>query len=307
MKERFLLLSNEATIGIFNFSGHTTFVAISCEGNYVKIFNGESRSTHLTRFCPVNSLPLVKRLLNYRNQFASRPYLCNRFHESNSESFYGSKEVEWKHIPDIDQTSIDGWNIHHSINRRCVFALCPFKKRLCYLSDAIYCPDTAESGKPKEIRSIRHLTMIPLSSAPFTVKEISEGRIKTDLKTQLPSSAQGTAAENSSAACLFFDEIEHELLTLKSLDKYPTSVQFAVKIERIDGDVFMCTSLLQGNVHPLIEDLVIESWIYQNPPKNSHNNEVNLINSNEGKESRGCNEKDMILIQKGDWCNFYIH
>jgi hypothetical protein len=300
MKERFLFLSNEATIGIFNFSEHTIFVAISCEGNYVKIFNGESRSTHLTRFCPVNSLPLVKRLLNFRNQFASQPYLCNRFHESNSESFFGSIEVEWKQNPDIDQNSIDGWNIHHSLNRRCVFALCPFKKRLCYLSDATYCPDTAKNGKPKEIRSIRHLTVIPLSSAPFTIKDINEGRITIDFKTQLPSSAEGTAAENSSAACSFFDEIEHELLTLKSLNKYPTSVNFAAKIERIDGDVFMCTSLLQGNINPLIEDLVIESWIHRKPHKNSHNDKVNSINSNEAKNSKGCDEKDMLLIQQGD-------
>jgi hypothetical protein len=220
----------------------------------------------------------------------------------NSESFFGSKEVEWKHNPDIDQTSIDGWNIHHSLNRRCVFALCPFKKRLCYLSDAIYCPDSTDSGQPKEICSIRHLTVIPLSSAPFTIKEINNGRITTDFMTQLPSSAQGTAAENSSAACLFFNEIEHELLTLKSLDKYPTSVQFTVKIERIDGDVFMCTSLLQGSINPLMEDLVIESWINQNPYKNSHyNNKVNSIDSNEAQQSKGCNEKDMLLIQKGDF------
>jgi hypothetical protein len=249
MKERFLFLSNEATIGIFNFSEYTIFIAISCDGNYVKIFNGESRLTHLTRFCPVNSLSLLKRLLDFRNQFASRPYLCQRFHDSISKPFFDSKTVEWKHN-DNNQTCVNGWNLHHSLNGQCVFVICPFKKRLCYLSNALFCPDSTESSQheiSKELRSIRHLTVIPLSLAPFTIEDINEGKILTDFTTQLPSSAYGTAAENSSEACLFFDEIEHELLTLKSLNKYPTSVQFAVKIEKIDKDLFMCTSLLQGS------------------------------------------------------------
>jgi hypothetical protein len=107
-------------------------------------------------------------------------------------------------------------------------------------------------------------------------------------------------------------------LTLKSLNKYPTSVKFAVKIEKIDKHLFLCTSLLQGSTNFLIEDLVLESWIYVTQHKNSHDDKVNLnIDSQNGKNSKDCNERDKILLQeecngagplltlKGNYFTFY--
>ena len=327
-KERFLLLSNDAAVGIFNQDRKTVFVALSINGEFVKVYEGDSSSIHLTRFSPVSVYPLVQKLLNFRNQYAHRPYLSERFLKTSSP-FNGSRTISWGRKTQL-QTTKNYWKIYSNGDERSLIAICPHRKKLCYLSDAIFPPDTSMSHHQaqlsSEFRVTRHVTVVPLALAPasfqrdyfkgnFLSSECSS-TLDADFITEIPTSIE-CGASDSSSACHFFQEIEHELTFLKSNNKYPTSVDFVVKVEKIDGEIFLSTqsALNSGDQS---EDIAVESWIQ--PPREIRARNRNILAStqmdvaleeedaegcNMSVEDFGCNGGGPILTLNGDYFIFY--
>ena len=325
---RHLFLSNEAALGIFNFEKDTTvFVALSSNGEFVKIFKGSSSSIHLTRFCPVNSLSYVDSLLLFRNKFASRPYLCDRFHKAASGVFVNSEKLVWGMTSIAPDINSDGWSVYRHEDGQAAYSICPYKKRLCYLSEATFVPESAnkyhsDGASKGDLRFIRHSTVIPLSSAPaFLCGKVLQDPISLLIPNSIP-----CGATNSSSACDFFDTIEHELHVLKSRSRYLSAVDFAVKVENIDGDIYICSADVSSHQNTdgrnIAEDVTVENWIPSRKAKSNTQLRQELILSSEthysyhdmnsGLNSQlvnggdcGCNSGDQILVLKGDYFTFY--
>ena len=145
-RERLLLFTNEAAVGIFNLEKSSIFIALSANGEFIKLFTGTSSTVHLTRFCPRKAHDFVKKLLSFRNKYAKQPYLCDRFHKSASSVFVNSKTVHWERNLEHSHTNSSGWKFFQHSKDQNAFAICPYDKRLCYFSEAIYVQDAAEWG-----------------------------------------------------------------------------------------------------------------------------------------------------------------
>ena len=344
-KERLLFLTNEATVGVFRSEASTVFVLLSGNGEFVKIYRGESSSVHLTRYCPVASDAIVRKLLTFRNRYAARPYLCERFHRT-SEPFLGSSAVTWDSDQKYQRIHGSSWRVHTNRDGRTVFAVCPCRKRLCYFSDAIFVPDSSigyyQAQQSSELRVVRHTTVVPFENAPAyfqkdygsyipsnhlatpgkgreikterdmeTDRSIQKAHLQTAYKskqnylqgnqwdyiTEIPNSIE-CGASDSSSACEFFKEIEHELVILKSLSRYPTTLDLAVKIEDIDGEIFICTTTSSANDknENKFEDISVENWI-KFQPQNSLTGSQNR-NRNENRNKK--NEKDRTMNVDND-------
>lgn len=242
MKERFLFLTNESTVGIFNTDDNNwIFILLSDNGEFVQTIKGETKSIHLTRYCPIEFFIHIRKLLKFRNRYASSPYLCQRFYNEVSEKFLGSKTQKFNQYR--QNIIVKGWNIFTNGYGNNIFAVCPYKKRLCSISQAVYIPNNTLEKNRSELEaesenllSVKHLTVMPLSFAPLYFHSIDKKNnlnlssthekkkdkiavgIETAFHFQLPYS-RICGASNSFKACQFFDEIESELSTLKYLDR----------------------------------------------------------------------------------------
>ena len=327
-KERFLLLTNDSAVGVFNQDRKTVFIALSKNGEFVKVYEGDSSFIHLTRFCPVSVYPLVQKLLNFRNQYAHRPYLSERFVKTSSH-FNGSRTISWS-LETQKRTTKNFWKVYSNGDERSLIAVCPHKKKMCYLSDAIFLPASSMSHHQaqlsSEFRVTRLVTVVPFAHAPTFFQrdyDKNSGRsnkslsmLGANIMTEIPTSIE-CGASDSSSACHFFQEIEHELTFLKSDKKYPTCADFAVKIEIIDGEIFLFTQcdLTTGEQS---QDIIVESWIQ--PPREKRIINRNTLSSTqmdvayveEEEEGRnmsvadfGCNGGGPILTLNGDYFIFY--
>lgn len=335
-QERLIFFTSEATLGIFCLEKSTVFIAISSNCEFVKIFDGDSSIIHLTRFCPLTSITYVKKLLSFRNQYANRPYLTDRFHKSDSSVFLNSRTLRWASDLGHDQTDNNEWVTYRHADHSTAISICPFKKRLCYFSEATFIPDSVvgyfhEDSMKSELRATRHLTVLPLSCVPdnflgtgspvgISTEELSFGHI-----TAIPSSIPN-GATNSTSACDFFDEIEHELFVLKCPAKYPTSLGLAVRFESIDGDIFLCSasrsrvsdnnSSSDNTVGNAVENTIentVENWI------NLKKKQITTISRKDkidyplcdldshmlANSDFGCNGGGAVLSLKGDYFTFY--
>ena len=333
-RERLLLFTNEAAVGIFNLGKSSIFIALSANGEFIKLFTGTSSTVHLTRFCPSNAHDFVKKLLSFRNKYAKQPYLCDRFHKSASSVFIDSKTVHWERNLEHSYTSSSGWKFFQHSQDQNTFAICPYNKRLCSFSEAIYVQDAAigahrTSTSVPEYLALKHLTIIPFKLAPVFFQ-----RNKSPSSSAGPyaSNNQGydisipisipTGASDSSTAYKFFNEIEHELNILKSILRYPTTLAFALKVEEIDGEIFICSdpglSILnsipcQKDVF-LSELITVETWISkkltnrnEDKDENEEEEDLNegLLNCLEQPAGFGCNASGSILSLKGDYFTFF--
>ena len=339
-KERFLFLTNEATIGVFIVDSATVFVALSGNGEFVKVYRGDSSSIHLTRFCPVAAHLLVQKLLAFRNRYAHRPYFCDRFQKI-SAPFSGSRTISWSLQTKHQRTTKNCWTVYSDGNGRSLAAVCPFRRKLCYLSDAIFLPDTSighhRSQQASEFRVIRHVTVVPLAHAPAffhgdyaretSLHNHDSSILSSCISTEIPMSIE-CGASDSSSACEFFHEIEHELTFLKSIRKYPTSIDFAVRVEKIDEEIFLSTSNYShsqccGTPETRTQDITVENWIQ--PQKiigriemrtkisQQHSDEKVSVEDEKLDEKSlcvedfGCNGDGPVLTLKGDYFTFYQH
>jgi hypothetical protein len=331
-RERLLFFTSEATLGIFCSEKTTVFIAISSNCEFVKIFDGDSCIIHLTRFCPLTSIVYVKKLLSFRNQYAKRPYLTDRFHKSDSSVFLNSRTLRWASDLGNNQTDLNGWETFRHADHSTSISICPFKKRLCYFSEATFIPDSAigyfqDDSMKSETRAVRLLTVLPLGDVPDyflrigsavgnSTEESSFSRL-----TAIPSSIPN-GATNSTSACDFFDEIEHELFVLKCSTRYPTSLGLAVRFESIDGDLFLCSGSRSGpsdssnSCDNTVENTVkntVENWI--NPRKkqtakntrteNNNFMSVDLDSHMLANSDFGCNREGPVLSLQGDYFTFY--
>ena len=327
-KERFLLLTNDSALGVFNQDRKTVYIALSNNGEFVKVYEGDSSFIHLTRFCPVSVYPLVQKLLNFRNQYAHRPYLSERFLKTSSP-FNGSRTISWRQETQ-QQTTKNFWKVYSNGDERSLIAVCPHRKKMCYLSDAIFLPASPMSHHQaqlsSEFRVTRLVTVVPFAHAPtFFQRNYDKNSglgsanfsmLGANIMTEIPTSIE-CGASDSSSACHFFQEIEHELAFLKSDKKYPTSADFAVKIEIIDGEIFLFTQcdLTTGEQS---QDIIVESWIQ--PPRERRIINRNTLSStqmdvayveeegegcNMSAADFGCNGGGPILTLNGDYFIFY--
>ena len=337
-RERLLLFTNEAAVGIFNLGKSSIFIALSANGDFIKLFTGASSTVHLTRFCPSNAHDFVKKLLSFRNKYAKQPYLCDRFHKSVSSVFVNSKTVHCERNLEHSHTSRSGWKFFQHSQDQNSFAICPYDKRLCYFSEAIYVQDAAigvhqTSTSVPEYLALKHITIIPLKLAPvFFQRNNSSSTDPYALNNQeyevsIPFSIP-TGASDSSSAYKFFNEIEHELNILKSILRYPTTLAFALKVEEIDDEILICSDpgLFILNQIPcqkdvfLSESITVETWT-KKKITNNDNKDNNDDNDNEDEDEEdlnggflnyaeqpaefGCNASGSILSLKGDYFTFF--
>lgn len=332
-RERLLLFTNEAAVGIFNLEKSSIFIALSANGEFIKLFSGTSSTVHLTRFCPSNAHDFVKKLLLFRNKYSKQPYLCDRFHKSVSSVFVNSKTVHWERNLEHSHTNSSGWKFFHHSQDQNAFAICPYNKRLCYFSEAIYVQDAAigvhrTSASIPEYLALKHITIIPLKLAPIFFQR-NNSSPSADLyafdnhgyEVSVPISIP-TGASDSSSAYKYFNEIEHELNILKSILRYPTTLAFALKVEEIDGETFMCSdpglSILNSiscekDVF-LSESITVETWISKKITNDKNKNkDENKDEEDFNKEYMncldhsgfGCNASGSILSLKGDYFTFF--
>ena len=200
-------------MGIFCSEKSTVFIAISSNGEFVKIFSGDSSIIHLTRFCPLTSIIYVEKLLSFRNQYASRPYLTDRFHKSDSSVFLNSRTLRWGSNLDINQRDSNEWETFTHPDHSTAICICPFKRRLCYFSEATFVPDSAigyfqDESTKSELRSVRHLTVLAIGSVPDIFfrpgYQLGDSTDKSGLgfSTAIPNSIP-CGATNSTSACDF--------------------------------------------------------------------------------------------------------
>jgi Domain of unknown function (DUF4524) len=358
-QERLLLFTNEAAVGIYNLENSSVSIALSANGEFIKLFTGKSNTVHLTRFCPSNAHVFVKKLLLFRNKYAKQPYLCDRFHKAVSSVFVNSKTLYWKRNKESSCTTSSGWKIYQHSDDQAAYAICPYNRRLCYVSEAIYVQDAAiglhrTSTSIAEHLAVTHLTVIPMQSAPlyFQRKEehsshssgssgsshSSESSYSYELDDQecevpVPISIP-SGASDSSSACKFFNDIEHEINILKSISRYPTTLAFALKVEEIDGEIFLCTdpgtfirnlnSEYQNFSSESESSLTVETWISKKRTKNIDIDIDNGYGNGNGYESclssseldlkgleglehsgLGCNADGPILQLRGDYFTFF--
>jgi len=123
-KERLLLLKNQACCAVIRVSSTSNmYIVLSPTGAYVHIYFQGNVFQHMTRFTPVRFQADVETLLNFRNMFADKPYLCTRFHNvcggKNDADMtdLGQTKPNWRRIPTSSQQNI--------------LSVCPFQKRLC--------------------------------------------------------------------------------------------------------------------------------------------------------------------------------
>ena len=350
-QERLLLFTNEAAVGIFIQEKSSISIALSANGEFIKLFTGKSSTVHLTRFCPTNAHDFARKLLSFRNKYAKQPYLCDRFHKAVSSVFVNSKIMHWKRDRERSYTTSSGWKVYRHPDDQAAYAICPHNKRFCYISEAIYVQDAAvglhrTSTSIAQHLALTHLTVIPMQSAPLYFQrnqglssnssepsysyELDDQECEVPVPISIP-----IGASDSSSACKFFNEIEHEINILKSISRYPTTVAFALKFEEIDGEIFLCTdpgtfirhlnSDSQNNFLSESESsLTVETWISKKKETNtSFDNKYENGNGNgyddylssseldledlEGLEHSGfgCNADGPILQLKGDYFTFF--
>ena len=144
--ERYLFLTNGVTLGFF-FEEKVSLI-LSPDGSSLVIAtatnsaSGEANKRCLTRYCPTSIVPLVVRLLRFRNVHAVLPYTCERFlepTERNQPPFH-----ILSHLDPSFSTSISSGSSHHHYTRPNIhdhnggyvqpspsLLLCPFQRRLC--------------------------------------------------------------------------------------------------------------------------------------------------------------------------------
>jgi Domain of unknown function (DUF4524) len=315
-------------LGIFCSENSTVFIAISSNCEFVKIFDGDSSIIHLTRFCPLTSILHVKKLLSFRNQYANQPYLADRFNKSDSSVFLSSRTLRWASDLVNNQTDCNGWETARHADHSTAISICPFKKRLCYFSEATFIPDSAigyfqDESMKSETRAVRHLTVLPLGAVPDCFLRIgsavgsSTEELSLSHLTAIPSSIPN-GATNSTSACDFFDEIEHELFVLKCSTRYPTSLGLAVRFESVDGDILLCSGSRtrlpdSGSSSDNTVENTVENWI--NPRKKQSSGNTRKENTDLltfdldshmlANSDFGCNGGGPVLSLKGDYFTFY--
>lgn len=336
-QERLLLFTNEAAVGIFNVENSSISIALSANGEFIKLFTGKSSTVHLTRFCPSHAHNFVRKVLLFRNKYAKQPYLCDRFHKAVSSVFVNSKTLHWKRNYERSFTTSSGWKVYQHSDDQAAFAICPHNKRLCYISEAIYVQDAAiglhrTSTSIAEHLALSQLTVVPLQSAPlyFQRKESfsdssSDSNEFDDQECEVPVPISiPSGASDSSSACKFFNEIEHEINILKSISRYPTTLAFALKVEEIDGEIFLCTDPgtfirnlnfdYQNFSSEPESSLTVETWISKKSRnmdiENGNEYESYLSSSQldlEGLEHSGlgCNADGPVLQLRGDYFTFF--
>ena len=350
-QERLLLFTNEAAVGIFNQEKCSISIALSANGEFIKLFTGKSSTVHLTRFCPSNAHDFVRKLLSFRNKYAKQPYLCDRFHKAVSSVFVNSKTMHWKRDKERSYTTSSGWKVYQHSDDQAAYAICPYNKRFCYISEGIYVQDAAvglhrTSTSIAQHLALTHLTVIPMQSAPLYFQrneeqstdssetsshsyELDDQECEVPVPISIP-----IGASDSSSACKFFKEIEHEINILKSISRYPTTLAFALKVEEMDGEIFLCTdpgtfirnlnySDSQNFLLESESSLTVETWISKKKRKNINNDygdgddDDNFLSSSdldlkdlkdlEGLEHSGfgCNADGPVLQLKGDYFTFF--
>ena len=82
-RSRFLLFSDDICSGYFpECNSNNLIILISAKGNFIRIIKNDNVTTHLTRFTPSFARDHVKKLIEFRNNFVSPPFLCQMYHGS---------------------------------------------------------------------------------------------------------------------------------------------------------------------------------------------------------------------------------
>lgn len=203
--ERFLLLTNEAAVGIF--PEQKLNIILSPDGTAAAIVCGEDKKRCLTRFCSTAVAPFVARLLHFRNIHASVPFLCDRFLDA-SKNYGQSSKISCEEGGAIPAAS-----------------LCPLKRRVFFSTVA----EVLSNDPMTEIVHGRQLTSaVCVRMLPVQLVAARNGCVQQRWE------ANPTDQCSREQFSLLLQELQPELSSLLALDQYPSSVHFALKVEALD-------------------------------------------------------------------------
>lgn len=189
---RFLLLSNGCSIGIFVHSLSHVYLVMSEDGSFVHLtdtnVNKDTRSSiHLTRFAPSEYKAFVTMLLTFRNRHSCVPYCVEEYHGSASEVHCGDHTVRWRADPaaaaPAKSTSGGGgvasWRTvygerDHFVSLVSKVALCPLQKRISfeylatYYTESVLGTDNLKEEKCALVRS-----QFAIATCPVDLKSLA--------------------------------------------------------------------------------------------------------------------------------------
>jgi hypothetical protein len=268
MMERLLLLDGGITIGIFAPTTPSSKLAIllSCDCNFVQIFQGLTSRTYLSRYVPKLYQQHVSVLLTFRNTFNHEtPYFVENFH--GKELFTSELSCSWKGSQPLSSNSL--WTTMWSTNKRSAISLCPFHRRISYSGQVLFQPDSS-----CEIFSAHYSSHFPLYRCPLEVSNLFKTlcKISSDeigLKPRLAPILNHTVVTNTlrSSVCgahldttsqSMFNLISEELLLLHEDSYFPTCG--VVLVESLDNVIYTFT---RAGDSPHLEDgeVEVEAWL----------------------------------------------
>jgi hypothetical protein len=276
---RHLFLHNEACIGVFISQGYgKVFIILSSSGEYINIRRGDRDTLQLTRFCPVAMEDYVRNLLHFRNKYASRPYICERFrcHEdfvitsvfANTESLKENVKIQNSPSPSINvawdihqlpssESNVNGWTVYKSLTPSNGVYLCPSGRRVFATLDVFLdAEDVCQRGaRGTPMHKDTVSVAFPIGRAPADILDLIH-RLRDGNEEVVSRSLLCTSCNSSNAykATLECEELRLSLERLICFQSYP--VGHMVLVEHINGVEYLLSSPA-----PRCE---VEAWVDNN-------------------------------------------
>lgn len=251
-QKRTLLFSNDAAAGIFRVHETYLYVILSTNAEFVHIAKGDSAQVHLTRFVPTEHAKRVEELLNFRNRFVRRPYICTRFHKT--EEYCGDGHIRLHRGEGQLYSSRDGTqnSITYGAHGH---AVCT---ELSYL-----CKEENVTGKSSEFSPRRCLTisqLLPVSwlaSEPFiSILQQVAHECDDGIRSIPIPEAELCGARSSAEALELFQALAPEMTLFLESTFYPR--QFRVITECLDDETIYLSTTRLGESE-------VECWILTSP------------------------------------------
>lgn len=169
MMERLILMSNGVSCGIFTHAKPYIYIMLNSECDFIRVTCGDYENNHLLRYVPSAYKPYAFKVLRFRNTHSSKPYCVKHLYSNSSESCrtrtnwqtMRSSKLEWNWC---GATSDDGESS---------LLLCPFGRRIVYISDCIFLDeDIAGMVNKKDPLSTRLILNFSPPQCPNDLKHL---------------------------------------------------------------------------------------------------------------------------------------
>jgi len=248
-QKRFILFSNNAAAGIFKVKKTHLYVILSQNCEFVHLSIGDSTQVHLTRYVSSEHAQRVRELLNFRNRFVQKPYLCSRFHDT--EDYYGDEYISLRRSASGNYQC----DAQHNLVSRGVY-----EHAVC-VGLTFVCKEENVAGRSSAHSPRRFLTLsqqLPIHWPSATqYRELLDKHAETDVVIVIPvPEAELCGARESAEALELFHSIAPEMTLFLNLDYYSKSL--SIVAESIDDMTLYLRTL---HTH----ESQVECWVLTSP------------------------------------------